>query len=153
MKKILMLGMLLCGPNWAFAVNNGQDSAIIPPVVLVSSFGLSGTLVSVTVSTPVAKSAYSAGEYNYITNIHIEAFYGGGIGGVPGTSFQCTTTNLPGSPSFRFPPMITTGTVTTVDMQFANPLRATQASQVTVVCPGSPTSLLWNIIVAYFQSN
>lgn len=148
MKKMLAAVILLLGTQLGHAA---MQPVVISPSVVVSSAGTNGTQVTVLLSSPVARSANSSGEYLYVTNMHLEMYAVSTLTG-GATPVVCTVTNLPGNLTFKFPTAAATGTMQIVDIQFANPLQATQGAQVTLVCPAT-TSVIWNNTLAYFQNN
>lgn len=151
MKKYLMIlaGILVYG-----AKAEAQPlplPVVIPSIITVSSFtAASGTTATVTISSPVA-TTYSTGLNTYVTNVHIEMYPTATLVGAAGP-VKCTSTNL-NSVAWSFNTNISSGTVQVMDMQFANPIIAPNAAINTVVsCPGT-TSIIWNVIVGYFQAS
>lgn len=154
MKKYIAIIGFLFVSSYAFAGGTSMPSPIVVPtssIISSATVAVDGG-VTVIVSSPTSGvGPYSTGYYNYITNIHIEMYAAGTLtgGATPNT---CTTTNLPNNPTFKFPTASATGTTVVTDMQFANPLQANQASQVTIVCPLA-TNVMWNVIVGYYQAS
>lgn len=151
MKKFLMLIGFLSVSTYAHAGSTPQP-IIIPSSIIVSSVtaGAGGT-ATVTISTPSAPSTLSAGGYTYISNIHIEMYSTSTLTAVA-TPVSCTSTGLPTNVTYLFQTAQAAGTEQLLDMQFANPLVSSQATQVTFTCPAT-SNVKWNLQVAYFQSN
>lgn len=150
MKKILFVLAVL------FLTSKGYSAPIPLPIVIqpsisVSSVSIAGAQAQILIATPTAQSANSTGYYNYLTSIRIEYYATSTLTG-GATPITCVSTNLPGNPVFKFPSAEATGTEAVTDLQFANPLQATQASQITITCPGT-ASTLWNMTATYFVSN
>ncbi len=119
--------------------------------LIASSVTAAAGLATVTISTPVATS-YSTGLNTYITRIHIEMYAAGTLTG-GATPVTCTTTNLPGNPVFKFQTAEATGTDQIIDLPFDIPLQASNSALNTVVSCPATASVIWNIIVGYYQNN
>ena len=147
MKKLLILVTSLFIISKVQASNSGQP-VTVTSIVIVSSNAAANVGATVTVSTPLTSGAFSTGYTNYITNVHIAGYSSGQL---PSTITQatCTSQGFPVNPTWDFGTNISTNTVQTMDMQFANPLAGTQGSQIIVSC-GQYAKLAWNIIVGYF---
>lgn len=116
-----------------------------------SSVTAAAGIATVTISTPVA-TAYSTGVNTFVTHIHIEMYATGTLTG-GATPVTCTTTNLPGNPVFKFQTAEATGTDQIIDLDFASPLMATNSALNTVVSCPSTASVIWNIVVNYYQAS
>lgn len=145
---ILILAAVLLGKMSAHAVT--PQPVALPPSVVTSSFTLAGGTATVTASTPTSVGPYSSGYYNYISHIHLEMYATGTLTG-GATPVVCTTTNLNGIKIY-LPTAAATGSETVIDMPLDNPMQGTQASQVTLSCPGQP-SVIYNLILTYYQGS
>lgn len=150
MKRFLFLSLVLFGVKEVQAANTVQSISIPTSIGVSSAPAVSNAPATVTISTPVAPGL-STGWSNYITNIHIESLMTGGVVGAV-NPVTCTSTNMQGSPAWNFPPAVSTGTITIMDMQYANPLTPTTAqANTTVTCPAA-TGIRWNVNVNYFAA-
>lgn len=150
MKKLLLISSILLVSGYVHASNVVQNIFIPTAVGVSSAPAVSGASALVTISTPPAPGQ-STGWSNYITNIHIEEVATGGIASAS-TPVTCTSTNMSGNPAWNFPPAITTGTLTVMDFQYANPLTpVTAQANTTLTCPAT-SKIQWNINVNYFQA-
>lgn len=149
MKKFLILAALMgCALKAEASGPFNQDKyqnlrTITPYVTFVSSSGLGVVTSSI---------SWVAGEYNYITDIHVVAYSTGTTAGGT-TPVICTSANILGSPTFYFPTVTTIGTSVRMDLMLPFPLRATSASDAsTLSCPNTP-GVQWNINLGYYRSN
>lgn len=143
----LVLAVLASVSGKAYAGFN-QDKynnivTVLPYTTMVSSSGVGPVISSVTFVT---------GEYNYITSLTIVAF-STGTATATATAATCVSSNLSGSPTYDFATAVTLGTVQSLNLQFANPLRATNRSDASYIsCPATP-GVRWNINLGYYRSN
>lgn len=162
MKRFLFVLSLICiVGSFASADNNtwgktknGAGVTTNEGTTQVSSTTATGfQAVTVIASTPTSVTyTGSADNYNYITDIHIEAYSTGTVVGVQ-APIVCTTTNLPGNPTFNFPTSLSTGTVNFYNIDYVFPLRSSVVgTQTTVTCPATH-DVIWNIILNYYQDD
>ncbi len=123
----------------------------LPYATMASSVTAVAGVATVTISTPAA-TTYSTGVQTFITHLHIEMYATGTLTG-GATPVTCTTTNIPGNPVFKFQTAEATGTDQIIDLDFATPIQATNAAANTVVSCPSTASVIWNIMVGYFQAS
>lgn len=144
----LMVGALLLT---SFGYSMTPMPVTLPYATMASSVTAAAGIATVTISTPVA-TTYSTGVNTYITHIHIEMYATGTLTG-GATPVTCTTTNLPGSPVFKFQTAEATGTDQIIDLDFATPVQASNSAANTVVSCPSTASVIWNVVVGYFQQS
>jgi hypothetical protein len=150
MKKLLFVLSITLLAVKAYAWVNPQ-SVTVPSSVIVSSAGVTGAAVTVTLSTASVGSgqgAFSAGYNDYITNVHIEGLYLGGVNS-PATA-TCTSTNIAASNPQWLVGLVSSNTVSLTDMQFANPLLVVNNSSNTVITCPATANTKWNVIVGHF---
>lgn len=152
MKKLLFV-LSVMATYTPFCLATPLPTPVVLPfsVIIASASTIANTQAQVTMSSPTNSGAYSTGYYNYISNVHIDASYTGGTVGAT-LPLSCTTTNVSGSPSFKFPPALSTGTLQALDTKFLFPVQSTNsASQTSITCPAT-ANVMWNIIVGYFAA-
>ncbi len=123
---------------------------VLPYATMASSVTAAAGIATVTISSQVA-TVYSTGLNTYITHLHIEMYATGTLTG-GATPVTCTTTNLPGSLVLKFQTAEATGTDQIIDMDFASPVQASNPAVNTVVSCPSTASVIWNIVVGYYQA-
>lgn len=147
MKKLLFVLSLTLVTTKVHAAYNPWSVAVAPSVTISStSAAAAGALVTIT--TAPNSGPFSTGLNTYLSHIHIEYYATGTLTG-GATPVVCTTTNLPGNPSFKFPTAEATGVELIEDMDFSNPIQTTSPGNITISCPGT-ASTLWNIVATYF---
>lgn len=150
MKKILFL--MLCaigGFAWADYPASPVD---LPYTIVVASSAAQGVSARVQVSTGALFSVYQSTPLNAFTNVHIEAYSSGATSG--GVLATCSTVNMTtgNTLSFNFVPVTpSTGTLSLMDMQFANPLQAPATGFSSITCPAT-AGISWNIILGYLKA-
>lgn len=122
----------------------------LPFSVSASSTGIASSTITVTVTTPTSSGFYSTGYSNYVSHLRIEQYAAGTLTG-GATPLTCTTTNLPGNPTFKFPTAMATGTVSVLDIALDNPLAPSVSGNIAVSCPGA-TNVIWNILLVYYPA-
>ncbi len=146
-KTLLVLAVLFVARNAHAGYYNSYSDSL--STIVTSSATASGGQGLVTLSTPTTPSTSSSGYYNYISHIHIEMYAVSTLTG-GATPVNCTTTNLPTTPVFKFQTAEATGTEQTLDMDFAYPIQANQGFQVVITCPAT-SNVIWNMVVTYYQ--
>lgn len=150
MKKMLFVLGLLCMVN-SKGLAMQPISKAYQATVSVSSVSTTGGQAQITITTPTASGAYSAGYYTYFTHIRIEMWPAASLAG-SGTLLSCTTTNL-NSRQFNFDTVVSSGVMVVRDLDLSSaPEPATQGSNVSITCPAT-TNVRWNVAVNYFQDN
>lgn len=150
MKKfVIQLGFLFIS-SLCYAGSTIQP-VIVPPSVNISSVSCNACGAQISIASSTNVGPFSSGSYTYLTNVHLEMYASQTQMGPGGAKpVLCTSTGLPNTPEWFFPVVVTSGTVTTMDTQYANPLQGTQATAVVITCPGT-NGATWNMNVGYYQ--
>lgn len=139
--------------TWGKTKNGAGVTTNEGTLQISSATALANAVATVIASTPTSVTYTGVSdEYNYITDLHIEAY---STGTVVGASIPtiCTTTNFPGNPTFFFPTATSIGTVNFYNIDYVFPLRSTTVgTQTTVTCPATG-GIRWNIILNYYQDD
>lgn len=147
MKKMLfVLSLLLVSKAQAQNLDiYGNQGVVVPGTVTTSSISVAASQVI------TASATASAGLYNYITNIHIEAMSTGTVVGNAGLINNCTSQNIPSSPQWLFPTGYSIGTGAITDLQFANPVKSSVAGQADLITCPKMAGVVWNIIISAYS--
>lgn len=172
--KTLSRSLILVGLGvralWAVDVDgtgirvvNWPNPMVASPLAVTGSFyqdvqPVSGPIVtqgvSVTASAGVGVStgaAVTAGLTNYVTYVEIEMYAAGLRLGLAGP-VTCTSSNLPGNPSFTMDTAQSLGVVIARPYMFQSPLKSIDPSQPTTVSCPSTAGLIWRINMFYYQN-
>ena len=150
MKKLFVIISLIFCYRSAYAGSTMQP-VLIPPAVNISSVSAqTGGQAQVLITTPTSSGAYSSGYFTYLTDVHIEMYPTSTLVGAGGPVY-CTSAGIGGTPEWGFSTNASSGTVVITDVQYANPLQATQATNVTITCPAT-SNVKWNMNVSYYSA-
>ncbi len=146
MKKliaVLAVFVALAGPVNAQGVQKSEA----PPVTnLITGTAAAGSGVTLTLPAP------GANRFIHITRVRITKF-AAALLVAAAAPVTMTTTNIPSTPTFDFSAREEAqGTMQTLDIQFANPMRSTTANTaVTFVCPATK-NVIWRGEAEYYIS-
>lgn len=114
---------------------------VVAPLIVTATAAVN-TAVTLTLPAP------SAGLFHVVTRIQIDRFFAtAGLAGA--TPTVVTTTNLPGSLAFSFPTAGILGSMESITLEPAQPIRSSvAATATTIVCPAS-TDTIWRATAYY----